>query len=61
VIFEWRPNEWHGGILVDVDESRVYTVEGNTSPTDDSRQAEAVAGKARSRDLVKGFGDMSFQ
>ena len=61
VLFEWKPMQWHGGILVDVDQSRVYTVEGNTSPTDDSRQAEAVAGKARSRDLVKGFGDMSFQ
>jgi hypothetical protein len=61
VIFERKPQQWHGGIVVSVDESYVYTIEGNTTPDDDSRQAEAVAGKARPRNLVEGFGDMNFE
>jgi hypothetical protein len=59
-IFELSPNNLHGGIVVNADDAWVYTVEGNTTPSNDSSQAEAVAGKAQPYSLVKGYGDMNF-
>ena len=58
-LFQWSATVFHGGIIVSIDDTYVYTIEGNTTPSDDARQSEAVAGKARLLTSVKGYGDMS--
>ncbi len=59
-IFEWTTDSFHGGIVAGVDGDKVYTIEGNTSPDDKSRNGDSVAGKVSTKNRVKGYGDMNF-